>query len=182
MQEKIEKEIKLIKTKDNFFISKLYTFNFMSLPNGSIKFTRGINLLIGENGSGKSQILKLIYSIIEANNEIKQENENNNEEKRKIVVKNLTDIFKAEKLGNLVKKDEKVSEVTLDLNKYKIFFKFKPGSFKKLFESNLKHNFIYKKSIFIPTKEVLSFYKGFRILYERRYLEFDQNYYNLVVH
>jgi predicted ATP-dependent endonuclease of OLD family len=179
LQEKIEKEIKLIKTKDNFFISKLYTSNFMSLPKGSIKFARGINLLIGENGSGKSQILKLIYSIIEANNEIKQEDENLDYVKKRIVVKNLTDIFKAEKLGNLVNKGKKVSEVKLDLNKYEINFKFNSAHTKNLSEGDLKHNFIYKKSIFIPAKEVLSFYKGFRIIYENKYLEFDKTYYNL---
>ncbi len=179
--EKIFKEINIINKESQLYISTLDVDAFMSLPNGSIRFSRGINLLIGENASGKSQILKLIYSVIEANNEIISENKNSDYEKQRIIAKNLTDIFKTEKLGNLVNKDKKESKVTLNLNEYKLSFKFGSNSSKEVSRhlTNFKQDFIYNKVVFIPVKEVLSFYKGFRIIYERKYLEFDKTYYNL---
>ncbi|MEA2027736.1 MAG: AAA family ATPase [Campylobacterota bacterium] len=177
----VSNKIDIEEIKKNFYLSSLAVYDFMSLENGRINFSDGINLFIGENGSGKSQILKLLYSIIEANNEIVLEDEESEYEKRRIIAKNLTDIFNTQQLGNLVNKDKRESKVTIDLNAYKLSFKFKTGS-KKEVEKHLeefKQEFISKKSIFIPAKEVLSFFKGFRIVYEKKYLSFDKTYYNL---
>jgi len=177
----VKNQIEIEKIKKDFYISNLTTYDFMSLKNGSIKFTKGINLFIGENGSGKSQILKLLYASIESNNEIVLENEESEYEKRRIIAKNLSDIFKTTQLGNLVNKDKKESKVRVDLNAYKISYKFRSGTKKEVekYLEDFKQEFIAKKSIFIPAKEVLSFFKGFRIMYEKKYLEFDKTYYNL---
>ena len=179
--EEVKNQIEIEKIKKDFYISSLSAYDFMSLKNGSIKFTKGINLLIGENGSGKSQILKLLYASIESNNEIVLESEESEYEKRRIIAKNLSDIFKTTQLGNLVNKDKKESKVTVDLNAYKISYKFKSGTKKEVDKhlEDFKQEFIMKKAIFIPAKEVLSFFKGFRIMYEKKYLEFDKTYYNL---
>jgi len=45
---------------------------------------------------------------------------------------NLSDIFKTTQLGNLVNKDKKESKVTVDLNAYKISYKFKSGTKKEV--------------------------------------------------
>lgn len=179
--EDVKTQIEIERIKKDFYISNLAVYDFMSLKNGRINFSEGINLLIGENGSGKSQILKLLYSTIESNNKIVLEDEESEYEKRRIIAKDLSDIFHTSQLGNLVNKDKRESKVTVDFNTYKLSFKFKTGS-KKEVEKHLeefKHDFISKKSIFIPAKEVLSFFKGFRIMYEKKYLSFDKTYYNL---
>jgi len=179
--EEVEKEIEKERLKKDLYISSLAVYDFMSLKNGSIKFSEGINLFIGENGSGKSQLLKLLYSVVESNNSIVLENEESDYEKKRIIAKSLVDIFKTKQLGNLVNKDKKESKVTVDLNTYKLSFNFRTGSKKEVDKhlEDFKQNFITKKSIFIPAKEVLSFFEGFRIMYEKKYLSFDKTYYNL---
>jgi len=173
---KIQVEIEAL-IKD-LYISSVDINNFMSLKNGEIKFSKGINLFIGENGSGKSQLLKLLYSVIDSNNNIKANQESDYENKRTFA-KNLVEIFQTKQLGNLVNKDEKKSTVTINLDAYKLSFSFQSRSTKEVSLANSEKYFINKKTIFIPAKEVLSFFDGFRILYETKYLSFDKTYYNL---
>jgi len=177
----VDNAIESIKLKNDFFISDMAVYDFMSLKNGKIKFSNGINLFIGENGSGKSQVLKLLYAILDANNEILLEDEESLYEKHRIVAKSLTDVFRTKQLGNLVNRDKKESTVTIDFNSHKVSYKFMTNSKKEVTRhlENLEENKVSKKAIFIPAKEVLSFFEGFRILYEQKYLAFDKTYYNL---
>jgi len=90
-------------------------------------------------------------------------------------------IFRPDELSNLIQKGRDSSVINIDLEKYCIKFRFtrsarvevtikKDDVPKKLFE---------KKSVFIPEKEILSFYEGFTALYNRREVSFDEIYYNL---
>ncbi len=178
---KIQQYIQNIETAKEFYINSLYTKNFMSLNHQEIVFSKGINLFIGENGTGKSQILKLLYSVLDANNNIALEKEEADYEKQRQIATSLTDVFKIKLLGNLVTKNTKEAVVTIDFKSYKTSFKFGTNSKKEVLKSDIDFvkTFIEKKTIFIPAKEVLSFFPGFRTIYERKYLEFDKCYYNL---
>ncbi len=177
----IKNNIENTEIKNDFYINSLNTKNFMSLKNDKVIFSKGINLVIGENGSGKTQILKLLYGIIDANNEIALEKEQSVNGKQRILANSLRDVFKPEKLGNLVRKKETEAEICIDFNSYEISLKFGSKSEKKVSQTEkpFKKKFIEKASIFIPAKEVLSFFPGFRTLFEKKYLEFDKCYYNL---
>lgn len=178
--QRIQSYIDSGKLMEDFIISSLKATDFMSLPNQKINFSKGINIFVGENGSGKSQILKLIYAVIDANNFIAKEKEEADYEKQRAIASSLTDIFRTKSLGNLVKKDKKEAIINLELLAYDTFFSFGTSSKKEVQKiSQFSKNFVFKKTIFIPAKEVLSFFPGFRIMYENKYLEFDKCYYNL---
>jgi predicted ATPase len=179
--QRIEKYIIKGKLIDNFKILSLKATNFMSLKNKKISFSKGINIFIGENGSGKSQIIKLLYSVIDANNQIALEKEESDYEKQRAIASSLTDIFKTSMLGNLVTKSKKDSKIDIELSAYDISFKFGATAKKEVSKNSTPFvkNFVQKKSVFISAKEVLSFFPGFRIMYEKKYLAFDKCYYNL---
>jgi ABC-type multidrug transport system ATPase subunit len=178
---RVDEYIKTGKLIKNFSISSLQTKNFMSLKNKKISFSKGINIFIGENGSGKSQIIKLLYGVLDANNQVALDNENADYEKQRAIASSLKDIFKTTKLGNLVTKSKKETQVDIELTAYDISFKFGNLSTKEVSKTSTPFvkTFVEKKNIFIPAKEVLSFFKGFRVMYEKKYLEFDKCYYNL---
>ncbi len=178
--QELEEKINLQTDVDNFFIKSLKTDNFTNLKNGVINFNK-INIFIGENGTGKSQVLKLLYAVLLANNEIYQRKETSEAEKQRIIANNLVDVMKPDKLGNLVNFEKKEAKIRVDFKNYKIGFKLKANSRKEVNKNNEEFNFktTLKRTVFIPTKEILSFYKGFRILYEDQYLEFDKTYYEL---
>ena len=44
-------------------LKKLTLQNFTTFQNAEFNFSKGINIIIGENSSGKSHILKLAYSV-----------------------------------------------------------------------------------------------------------------------
>jgi len=176
IKEKIDASVQ----ESSLYISDITVKDFMSLKNGTIKFSKGINILIGENGSGKSQLLKLLYSVIESSNDILLEKEESSLGKLRIIAKSLTDIFKTKRLGNLVNIAKESSRVNVNLNSLSIFYHFDKNTVQDI---NLGQKedvkYISKKSVFIPAKEVLSFFEGFRILYEQKHLAFDKTYYNL---
>lgn len=178
--QRIQSYIDSGKLMEDFTISSLKATDFMSLSNQKITFSKGINIFVGENGSGKSQILKLLYGVIDANNIIAKEKEEADYEKQRAIASSLTDIFRTKSLGNLVKKDKKEATINLELLAYDTSFSFGTSSKKEVQKiSQFSKNFVFKKTIFIPAKEVLSFFPGFRILYENKHLELDKCYYNL---
>ena len=179
--QRINQYIKTGKLIQNLSISSLKTTNFMSLKNKKVNFSKGINIFIGENGSGKSQIIKLLYGVLDANNQVALDKEDADYEKQRAIASSLTDVFKTSMLGNLVTKSKKEAQVDIELTSYDISFKFGTTVKKEVAKTSIPFakTFVEKKNIFIPAKEVLSFFPGFRIMYEKKYLQFDKCYYNL---
>ena len=48
-------------------ISKLTLVNYRNFQNTSLAFQRGVNTIIGENGAGKSNILRAIRLLLDDN-------------------------------------------------------------------------------------------------------------------
>lgn len=179
--ERIKEYIKTGQQIQALSIDSLKTSNFMSLPNKKISFSKGINIFIGENGSGKSQVLKLLYGILDANNEMAIAKEEADYEKQRAFASSLTDVFRVEMLGNLVTKTKKDAKIEAELASYDITFGFGANAKKETQKGAVPFakKFVEKKSVFIPAKEMLSLFEGFRLMYERKYLNFDKCYYNL---
>lgn len=116
-----------------------------------------INLVIGGNGSGKTFLLKALYSAIRTLEEYKRGNEQRTA--AEILASKLRWTFQAEKIGDLVSKgiDERlVCELTFDLKNFR--YSFGEKTIKQIFITN---NVSPRKSnsIFLPAKEVLSLHQ-----------------------
>lgn len=140
--------------------------NFTVFEEIQIDFLKGINIIIGENGSGKTHLLKLIYGIGETMD-------------HKNPCHISKDYFKTTSL-NLIKKDNLDSNIRIKYSDNKevsyVFPKVDDG-----FEvMGYNGNEVVPKSIFIPAKEMLSHSKGFLALNNKYELPFDKTYIDII--
>lgn len=75
--------------------------NFTCIPNGTWEFTDGVNVIIGENGLGKSHVLKAVYSMLRVQAEQVESSKSGLE---KAYASKLVAVFRPERLGRLVKR------------------------------------------------------------------------------
>jgi len=137
-----------------------------------------INLVIGENGSGKSFLLKALYCPVRTLEEYRG---NNIRTTGEILAEKLHWTFQAEKIGDLVAKGGKGSlycQVASEGHAFK--YKFGKDTSKQI---SLTNDMSPRKSnsVFLPAKEVLSL---FHIIQKSREIDktfgFDDTYLDLV--
>ena len=138
-----------------------------------------INLVIGGNGSGKTFLLKAIYSSLRTLEEYKRGNEQRSA--AEILADKLYWTFQAEKIGDLVSKgaDAPLSSA-LAIDNKDFSYSFGKDTSKQI--SNLENHVPPRasNSVFLPAKEVLSLHQ---IILKSRELDkvfgFDDTYYDL---
>lgn len=114
-----------------------------------------INLIIGENGSGKTFLLKALYSVLRTIEEYKRGNEQRTA--AEILKEKLYWTFQPDKIGDIVTKNAESAlscAVTIDGNDF--IFSFGKDTSKQI--SSLENHVPPRasNSVFLPAKEVLS--------------------------
>jgi len=152
----------------NILIKSLKIENFTLFKDDKFNFSKGINIFIGENGTGKSQILKLIYSILKSNYQNNRFNE--------AIVNEFKEVFRPtdKEIKNLISFGEKKSSIKIDLSAYSINFNFTENSKYEVNIEETPSKYYKKEIIFIPAKEILSNFKGFIATYSKREIAFDK--------
>jgi energy-coupling factor transporter ATP-binding protein EcfA2 len=169
-------------------LKRLELNRFTAFEEASFDFESGVNVLIGENGSGKSHVLKLIYSLHESIRR-HETGEGTGATVRvnrldEVLADTLASVFQPDELGRLVrrgvgrrkakiratwsdkKRERNIELVLTSLGRLEVT----GGSLPSL-----------ERSIFIPTREVLSIFPGFISAYLNRESAFDRTYYDLCV-
>lgn len=161
-------------------INKVVIKNFGALTNINWENLGKINLIIGENGSGKSFLLKALYSTMRTIEEYKRGDDRRTESE--ILSEKLYWTFQTEKIGDLVSKtatDSLSCEVTY--NDKEFFYKFGKDTTKNIQYITNRTSLRSSNSIFLPSKEVLSIY---HLILESREKDklfgFDDTYLDLV--
>ncbi len=138
-----------------------------------------INLIIGENGTGKTFLLKALYSVVRSMEEYKR-----GDDIRSIVdvmSEKLRWTFQVEKLGDMVSKSaEDGLSLDVQLGNDRISYQFSQSASSKVGTVIAPDTGKEGNSIFIPAKEVLSLFSV--ILKSRevdRVFGFDDTYYDL---
>lgn len=146
-------------------ITNLKLKNFTVFKDLSIDFSSKINVIIGENGTGKSHLLKAAYSLCSANNDLNNQTNVSDEEIKKAVTSKLLGVFLPpnRKLGNVrrigVAEDAWMSaQFVFDKG---VALKFRSNSKSVTVEENKEYSNYSWNPVFIPTKEVLTFLRGF---------------------
>ncbi|WP_353572823.1 AAA family ATPase [Candidatus Albibeggiatoa sp. nov. BB20] len=159
-------------------IKSLELENFTVFEHAIFELSEGINIVIGENGTGKSHFLKAAYATVTSLYCPLQPNEI-----EPFIQVKLSDTFKMPSLDAYVlcrnNKDFTMTIIVEHLGEIdKVYINYHGGgmgfSGRKGREERLSLNLL-----FIPSKEVLSIYPNFVSLYEKYHLSFDETYYDL---
>jgi AAA15 family ATPase/GTPase len=163
-------------------LKKLSLENFTTFQHAEFNFSPGINIIIGENSSGKSHVLKLAYSVATIWEQCGKEGW------REQLVKKLHGVFGIEEISELRNRTTllKAERQTVTLE---FFVDHKSESQQLSFDLNKRDNItingktpharLLNKPLFFPAKEVLSVFPNFISLYEKYALSFDETYYDL---
>ena len=161
-------------------IAKLRVANFQAFSELAVEFSPRINIIIGENGTGKTQLLKAAYTLSSGSDLFRANPSPSKEDVSSFLSDKLLRTFMPldDKLGKMhragsIEKAELEADFSLEKN---IHVSFHNNSRSVVIRSNENYQAHTKAPVFIPTKEVLSFMKGFNSLYERYELSFDQTY------
>ena len=141
-----------------------------------------INLIIGENSSGKTFLLKMLYSIIRSQEEFGRGNDNR--DFSEVFSDKLYWTFQTEKLSDLVRngKDNKLrTSFTTDDNT-SLAFEFGHSTNKKVIPLHNNLSPRTANSIFLPPKEVLSLSQVIlKSALQDRVFGYDATYADLVI-
>ena len=161
-------------------IKRLELENFTAFDGLDIDFSPKINVLIGENNTGKTHLLKAAYGVCKVAVLL----ENSHEGDRERLGVELTESFLRLFLpldGRLGKMHKHGAKSNARLNAHlargeKIVATFSKNSKSLTIRLQGSYKPYEFHGVFIPTKEVLSFMKGFNSLYEKYEVSFDHTY------
>ena len=176
-------------------IMRLKLKNFTVFKEADLKFSPGLNVIVGENGTGKTHLLKMCYVLSNAWSYLSKDTSWSKERVESYFSERIKQVFKPDKIGSLTTSDsdgkssvgfwycpsDKASSI-LEENNWR--FSFSNRSKEKISSEGYLFSDAnnYGKSIYLPSKEMISFFEGFLSAYEKRELQFDETYRDLALH
>ena len=144
-------------------IKKLTLNNFMAFGNAEMNWADNINIICGENSTGKTTLLKVMYSVIKPFSNINRENLTKEMEEQ-LFVKKLQGVFRPDEM----EKQQKITVGFGNRQENHADVSIEQG------EKARKYDVIY-----IPTKEMISTVEHFVSLYDEYHIDFEEMYYDL---
>ena len=165
-------------------IKTLILNNFMLFEQAEINWSKNINIICGENSTGKTTLLKLMYSVLKPLSKGSKEILTKDLEE-KLFVNKLQGVFRPDemKIGRLVSRKQGSNRtdftVIMDKNqKLTIGFGNRQENHADIKTEHMD-SFAKFDAIYIPTKEMISTTEHFATLYEEYHIDFEEMYYDL---
>ncbi|WP_054902929.1 ATP/GTP-binding protein [Pseudomonas sp. NBRC 111131] len=151
--------------------------NFGPLPSGEYKFAPGLNVVVGENGSGKSQLLKLLYALLKLQADSKELNKTT---LQKECADKLVGVFRADALGRLVtrRQGHDRCEVALSMQEQKqdLAISLSTRSSSSVQIDVLPTTRLELSPVYLPTRELLTLCPWFVPLYDNHHVPFEESW------
>ncbi|HEY6250330.1 MAG TPA: ATP-binding protein [Candidatus Angelobacter sp.] len=157
--------------------------NFTAFPDARFTFGRNLNVIVGENGSGKSHVLKAAYSVIAVSAAGSRDAASDLPTKTQLqttLAEKFRAVFRPDALARLVRRQRGRSKCRLsyqfDLPTLNLEFGFSTLAKTEVEIETLPSTRVEKPPIFLPTDELLTIYPGFVSLYETTHLPFEETW------
>ncbi|XXY19592.1 AAA family ATPase [Sorangium sp. So ce216] len=163
-------------------LTRLTLRGFTVFSDAAFDVAPGVNVLIGENGTGKSHVLKLVYALTEAARRFAagQGLEGGAEPKLDSLVRGmLMGVFQPDSLDSFAALSPGQATISLEWEGARIEVTLGPGDALAVVPGGSFSNI--GRPLFIPPREVLSIFPGFVEAWLHRESAFDRTYFDLCV-
>jgi len=153
-----------------------------------LDFSRGLNVIVGSNGSGKTHLLKALYSIPAASWEeggrslqgLLQAGAPTKSALQAKLADKFVGVFRPEALGRLARRVQGRSRCRIKLSfldsRMDVDFSFSTASKAEVVVDLLPSAWVAAAPAYIPTRELLTIYPNFLATYESRYLDIEETW------
>jgi len=165
--------------------------NFTSVPNQTWKFSSSLNIVVGENGLGKSHVLKSIYAVLKSLTPDPLSVEGLQGERivksqlEKRIAEELLGNMRPDSLGRLVKRQQGRgrAEVTLTFRKkaHDTGFSFATNSKTQVDVMTMPSALLETSPVYIPTRELITLSPWFVSLYDSYNVPFEKSWRDTVM-
>lgn len=160
--------------------------NFTSVPSGKWKFSPGLNVIVGENGLGKSHVLKALYSALKsltpdnASFDGAAPDKPGKSQSEKRIADELVGNLRPDTLGRLVKRQQGRNRTEISLRfkeeRLNIDFGFATNSRSQVEITHMPTGQLGKTPVFIPTRELITLCPWFVSLYDSYSVPFEKTW------
>lgn len=160
-------------------LTSLALENFTAFEKLNLSFSPGVNVLIGANGTGKTHLLKLLYSSCSMSEGV-------TETLSSRLIRNFRPY--EDRIGRLIRRTGKSSNAKISINRRGGLRLY--ATFSNHTKDSLKINWAQRSAwlannvtaVYIPVKEMLAHAPGFRSLFAKREISFEGVYADIVDH
>lgn len=145
------------------YIKNINIKNFTVFKKVNMNFSKGINIFIGENGTGKTHLMKMMYAPISYNY---------NTSRRIFWEDIFTHNTTVQTVPNYFRRNKN--------EKFLIDIEFSNNKFYKNEDGNFSQEFYNVSTVFIPVTEMLSHSKGFLALERERQIPFERTLIDII--
>lgn len=160
--------------------------NFMIFNNLNTEFSPNINIICGENSTGKTVVIKLLYSCLKGcSDACSSKGDMTKEKLETMLVSKMQGVFRPDKdiIGRLVsrKQGSNRTDIAISFHQNSVLqMGFSNRSEKHIEIVNSEIGDIGSMSpIYIPPKEIISTTENFASLYSDYHIAFEETYYDL---
>ncbi|WP_437707425.1 ATP-binding protein [Sorangium sp. So ce448] len=164
-------------------IRSLHVKNFTVFSEADLDFGQHLNVFVGENGTGKTQALKLAYSLLATSWEEGRKPNAAPPTKAALQTRladKLVSVFRPEALGRLARRKQGRERcdvrMTCTNEAWDISFGFSTQSKSDVSIDALPTEWVDAAPTYLPARELLTIYPGFMSVYENHYLEFEETW------
>lgn len=164
-------------------IESLRLKDFTVFKDAEFDFAAGLNVLVGENATGKTHVLKLAYSTtyVCARGARETGAAPTKSHLQTAVANKLTAVFRPDELGRLARRDRRGRQRSEVRCRYgpptnELAFSFNTASKSEVTIGEAPSAWLDKLPVYLPTRELLTLSPGFVSLYETSYLPFEETW------
>lgn len=164
-------------------LESLVLKNFTVFPDAHFKFGKHLNVFVGENGAGKTHVLKVAYCVLAVSARGAKESSNGNPTKaylQKALADKLRGVFRPDEIGRLVRRQPGRGRAEVkcgfDLVGQELAFSLNSTSKTEVALEELPMTWSQFMPVYLPTRELLTIAPGFVSLYDSAYLPFEETW------